>query len=156
MKKLRDEERLLHSYYIQNARRCTTDDWRHWLMADGWMNGPWIDTNIEHSFRGRTVRKSFFGPEGKILLHLCQRLTSFLDLVSLSHFTLSPALSRVVLAHMNILNTYIICTACDLLRKQPARPITEISVWLGYLPGKCLFVQGIGVFWKTICVRGLV
>ena len=41
------------------------------------------------------------------------------------------------------------------IRKQPPRPIDEISVRQGYLPGKCLYVRGIGVSWKIVCVRGL-
>ena len=44
------------------------------------------------------------------------------------------------------------------IRKQPPRPINEISVRRGggYLNGKCVIsVRGIGVFWKIVCVRGL-
>ena len=37
----------------------------------------------------------------------------------------------------------------------PPRPINEIFVREGYLPGKYLNVQGIGISWKIVCVRGL-
>ena len=49
----------------------------------------------------------------------------------------------------------LVLQAKGLLQKQPPRPINEISVRRGYLPGKCLSVRGIGVSWKIICARRL-
>ena len=50
---------------------------------------------------------------------------------------------------------YKYCKISYIFRKQPPRSINEISVWQGYLPGKCVSVWSIGVSWKIVCVRGL-